>query len=122
MSKEFIKELNSKKHIQQNREVMKHFDLAKESDGYLIMITTLNGDNLNHTAITSHFRTGDLIPSLIEYSKQLEKQVVENTGKEPVKVEPKKIEEVTVEEKKPKAPKKTKKAKVELVDIPVRGL
>jgi len=48
---------------------------AERADGYLIMITRLNGDKLNHTYFTNNFRRGDIMPSLDEHAKNLEPEV-----------------------------------------------
>jgi hypothetical protein len=45
---------------------------AQKKDGYLICLTELDGDKLNHTYWTKTFKHGDIVSSLEEWHKLLE--------------------------------------------------
>lgn len=55
-----------------NELLYKDLERAVCSDGYLVMITRLNGERLTHTYFMERFRKGDIRPSLNEYGKLLE--------------------------------------------------
>lgn len=50
-------------------------EIARRADGFMVLITRLNGDKLTHTQFTNNFRRGDIMPSLDELAKLLEPEV-----------------------------------------------
>lgn len=55
--------------------LLEKLNAAANADGYLIMITDVKGTQLNHTYFTKEFPNGDIMPTLDEYAKLLEKEV-----------------------------------------------
>ena len=56
-------------------QLLKKLEICAKVNGYLILVTTLKGTQLNHTYFTKEFPKGDLMPTLDEYAKILEKEV-----------------------------------------------
>ena len=59
-----------------NKQLQEKIELAERSEGYLIMITRLHSkDQLEHSYFTRSFRRDDIMPSLDEQSRLLEKEI-----------------------------------------------
>ena len=48
---------------------------AERADGFMIMITRLNKDKLEHIRFTRSFRFDDFMPSIDEHAKMLEEEL-----------------------------------------------
>lgn len=55
--------------------IQEAIEKAEKSEGYLIMVTRVNGDKLHHTFFTKEFPSNDIMTSLDEHAKLLEKEV-----------------------------------------------
>jgi hypothetical protein len=58
-----------------NKEVEKIIEDAEASDGYMLLITRLNGAQLTHIITTKTFGKEDMLASISELSMQVKKAV-----------------------------------------------
>ena len=67
--------MENQNYIIKNKGLEKMVSDAESADGYMILITRINGEQLTHVVTTKTFKNEDILPSIDELSKQIEKEI-----------------------------------------------